>query len=95
MTAMPHVKPSRLDPATPLLDELAALLGDRLSTSPAVRERRRCAAHAIVRRQPTTAQRPCPTAMRPRRPNRARPEAVEVTDGQPLAVTGYRQNLRR
>ena len=38
MTAMPHVKPSRLDPATPLLDELAALLGERLSTSPAVRE---------------------------------------------------------
>ena len=38
MTAAPHIKPSRLDPATPLLDELAELLGKRFSTSPAVRE---------------------------------------------------------
>lgn len=38
MTATPPTKPSRVDPAGPLLDELSALLGDRLSTAPAVRE---------------------------------------------------------
>ena len=30
---------SRLDRESPLIDELGALLGERLSTSPAVRER--------------------------------------------------------
>ncbi len=38
MATAPQIKPSRLDPASPLLDELAALLGDRLSTSAAVCE---------------------------------------------------------
>ena len=38
MSSAPRIKPSRLDPAAPLLDELSALLGDRLSTAPAVRE---------------------------------------------------------
>ena len=38
MASAPQIKPSRLNPGVPLLDELAALLGDRLSTSPAVRE---------------------------------------------------------
>ncbi len=40
MTAAPQIKPSRLDPTTPLLSELRDLLGDRLSTSAAV-----CAHH--------------------------------------------------
>lgn len=38
MATQPAILPSRLDPASPLLDELRALLGDRLTTSAAVRE---------------------------------------------------------
>jgi len=38
MATQPAITPSRLDPASPLLDELRALLGDRLTTSAAVRE---------------------------------------------------------
>ena len=38
MATLPAIKESRLDPASPLLDELRALLGDRLTTSAAVRE---------------------------------------------------------
>ncbi|MFP6757279.1 MAG: FAD-linked oxidase C-terminal domain-containing protein [Alphaproteobacteria bacterium] len=39
MATLPAIKASRLDPASPLLDELRALLGDRMTTSAAVRER--------------------------------------------------------
>ncbi len=38
MATQPAITPSRLDPGCPLLDELRALLGDRLTTSAAVRE---------------------------------------------------------